>query len=191
MTDWTELPPEQRITFLVGLLARSAADLDAATRTAFATLAGRRPSAAWDAPLPMVARIEAMKKLVRASPDLTNDERDVANSALTETLDAYQERNRYIHDRLLPSSESQDAWYMSRLNRDKGQEKPESRDGITEADLQACDRQLVRSGWRMWALSQVVNHRLSASPSYVQRRWLGLLGGDFSLLADNNISYSF
>lgn len=191
MRNWQFLDPDERLTYLIGHITRSAVDLDAVTRTAYATLSGNNPEVAWDAVNAMKPRIQLLRELVASTPELGGVERAAARRALDDALATYQERSRFVHDKLISSSPEQDAWFMSRLDRRKGTPRPLSRHGVTEGDLIACERNLVRSGWRMWALSQLVKQHRANHDDYLRRRWLLLLSNDFEIDEDNNISYNW
>lgn len=190
MHDWRALQPEDRLTYLVGHITRSAVDLDAVTRTAYATLSGDNPHVAWDAVNAMKPRIEKLQTLVATTPDLDEGERVAAGQALEDALVAYQGRSRFVHDKLISSSPEQDEWFMSRLDR-RGTPTPLSKHGIRESDLVACERRLVRSGWRMWALSQLVKQHRAEHEGYLRQRWLHLLSNDFEIDDDDNITYNW
>lgn len=189
MRDWRALDPDERLTYLIGHITRSAVDLDAVTRTAYATLTGDNPEVAWDAVNAMKPRISELKKLVAETSDLNDMERDVAHEALEDALIAYQNRSRFVHDKLISSSPEQDEWFMSRLDR-RGEPRPQSIHGVTENDLLTCERELVRSGWRMWALSQLVKQHRANHDDHLRQRWVHLLSSHFDIDEDNNVSYN-
>lgn len=178
------------MTYMVGLIVRSAVDLDAMTRTAYASVLDLHPAAAWDAPRAMSPRIKAMVAGL-PSAGLTATEAAAASSSLATVLAVYQERNRFVHDDLMPEADPQGEWWsMGGLHRTGGNDRP-PRSRVTIEMLEHCERRLVRSTWRVWGLHKLIGVAASGGEIYERRRWMLMVNDEFDLHdRDNSISYS-
>ncbi|PPF91315.1 hypothetical protein C5C03_00380 [Clavibacter michiganensis] len=185
--EWRDLPPSAQVTYLIGLVVRSAVNLDAGSRNAYAVLAGGDRSRAETAPLPFGQRIKKMHELLHATT-LTTDERLMAADALDAATAAYERRNRFIHDDLVPGDLEQERWFMARLDH-KPKEPRKPQEVVTTEDLAKCDTALNRAAWRMWALGKLTEEAEAGDQGFQRRRWAHLLADNFYLDADNNISW--
>jgi len=187
--QWRSLDDDGQITYLVGLVARGSAELDGSTRMVYATLKGNDPRLGWKAPIPMTQRVEQMLESIEVAPELEDSDRELARAAVEGVLSAFQERNRYVHDSLMPSGEEQAAWFMNRLDLRKGETVPTS--GRTSvAELLECRKALSRGSWQMWALHKLILVNRAGKGDAEAPRWRAMLRGDFHLHDDDTISYS-
>ena len=183
---WPDLVPDDRMTYMVGLVVRSAVELDAMTREAFASLRGDDPLVSAQAPLQFGPRIQAMMKLVPSAP-LTRFQAQHTEAALVAARDSYQERNRFIHDSIMKASA--DEWFMSRFDKKSGADRMPMK-AVTLNDLSECDNNLNRAAWRMWGLHKALQANKTAELPTKQTNWDMLLSNSFSLHPGNSVSYN-
>jgi len=183
---WRHLDPDERMTYMVGRVVRSAVELDGMSREAFASLSGDDPRLAEQALQHFVPRIRKMEDLLTGAP-LNSSEIEHAGAALEAARHSYEKRNRFIHDDLIQGSS--DEWFMNRFDRKPGAVR-EAQRTVSLTALEECDRDLRRAAWRMWALHKLLRTSRTGGSVDERRNWETLLADRFDLHPGNTVSYS-
>jgi hypothetical protein len=153
--------PSDRWVFLLGRVAEDSVAMDAGLRGVHSALRNRHDrEALLSAPESWGATLRECQEML-AARDLDEVVRQAIESALTDAGDAWNSRNRYMHDLLVEtididdepptvevSQRAADDRYRIRLARKKGAPAYES---VTTADVVELIRDLVAARWRLRA----------------------------------------
>lgn len=191
MDAWRSLPANDQLTYLVGLIVRSAVELDAMTRTVWPAIMELPMHSAWEAPIQVSSRVDRLRRALPSVKALTQQDIEDAAEALETARSTYERRNRFIHDELMPEEDSDvDSWSAARMDRKDGNVSP-LRERVDLKDAWKCERDLVRVTWRLWGLHQLVTGVQAGRAENEENRWRVMMRGRFDLHDhDNSISYS-
>lgn len=191
MDEWRELPPDDQATYLVGLIARSAVDLDAMTSTVWPNVMQLPPSSAWEAPRPMSQRLTKLRTALPGIDFLKPLELSDALSLIEDVGAIYDLRSRFVHDDLMPQDASHGDWWSAAElhHKDGNNRSPQRR--VDLGDLRQCERSLIRATWRVWGLHKLIAGVMAGRADHERHRWHHLMRGSFELHdRDNSVSYA-
>jgi hypothetical protein len=151
-----DLTLDEQLTYWVGVLAREDVMLSQRAESLFAALVGS-DTAQVLLPAELARTLGACKAMLGKVPDAPDWLEEEGGAAISAALAAHSERNRYIHDALVPVYEEPGKWHRHKA-RTMTSPAPKPTPITLERLKQSRDDMII-AGWRITGLADFL-HRL-------------------------------
>lgn len=188
-----DLTADEQLTYWVGAVAREVTNLESRLRMLYRTLIGFDHPALVLFPSEIRRAVEMCSALIRVIPKAPDWLAVESKGALDSVLNANAERNRFIHDLLIPSPDAEATWM--RLKSGTLARPALSFDEVNLDSLRRCRTDLVIAGWRVQGVKDCVgiviersDYLIGDGPGIAANRRIAR--GEFTLWDDGRgISY--